>query len=202
MPTMTRSPATRRKSARPATTITPDRERISPTIHSVSYVTRKDVWSTGTNFDTLFTIFDVDTVTLNVKSMTDTNGTVWGTTYDGFGRVVRSKVTPPGGTEGVLSSTSYSGFELVFDTDGDGVPDSPDRLSGAARSRRRCSRTRVPEENVATAPGRIGTTFLDSLGRVNTTKSDLGADYQNKVFTFRSYDPLGRVNFVSDPYDD
>ena len=88
-------------------------------------LTRKDVWSTGTNFDTLFTIFDVDPVTLKVKSMTDTNGTAWGTSFDGFGRVVRSKVTPRGGSEGVLSSTSYSGFELVLDTDGDGVPDSP-----------------------------------------------------------------------------
>ena len=93
-------------------------------------LTRKDVWSTGTNFDTLFTIFDTDPVTLNVKSMTDTNGTAWGTSFDGFGRVVRSKVTPRGGTEGVLSSTSYSGFELVFDTDGDGVPDSPDTTLG------------------------------------------------------------------------
>ena len=55
---------------------------------------------------------------------------------------------------------------------------------------------------MATAPGRIGTAFLDSFGRVNTTKSDLGADYPNKVFTFRSYDQLGRVNFMSDPYDD
>jgi hypothetical protein len=144
----------------------------------------------------------VDKVTLKVKSMTDTNGTAWGTSFDGFGRVVRSKVTPRDGTERVLSATSYSGFELVFDRDGDGVPDSPDTTLGGRSIAQKVFQDAVPEENVATAPGRIGTAFLDSFGRVNTTKSDLGADYLNKVFTFRSYDQLGRVNFMSDPYDD
>ena len=36
----------------------------------------------------------------------------------------------------------------------------------------------VPEVNVATAPGRIGTTFFDSLGRTLRTEAQLGADYQ------------------------
>ncbi len=41
-------------------------------------LTRQDNWSTGTNFDTLFTVFTPDPVTLNITSTTDTNGTVRG----------------------------------------------------------------------------------------------------------------------------
>ena len=167
-------------------------------------LTRKDVWSTGTNFDTLFTIFEPDPVTLKVKSMTDTNGTAWGTSFDGFGRVVRSKVTPRGGTEGVLSSTSYSGFELVFDTDGDGVPDAPDAPTLDGRTiAQKVFTDAVPESDVATAPGRTSTTFLDSLGRTTRTNVHLGVDYQNRRVGvgWRSYDALGRVRFVSDPFD-
>ena len=41
-----------------------------------------------------------DPVTLNITSTTDPNGTVRGATYDGFGRVLLSKITPPGGVGG------------------------------------------------------------------------------------------------------
>ncbi len=54
----------------------------------------------------------------------------------------------------------------------------------------------VPEANVDSAPGRTGTTFLDSLGRSLRTEVQLGADYQNKIVQIgaRIYDALGRVS--------
>ena len=149
----------------------------------------------------IYTSVTPDTVTLKITSATDANGTVSGATYDGFGRVTRSKVTPPGGTEGVLSTTTYTGFELI-DTNGDGIPDAPDPTLGGRSITTKAFQDAVPEANVVTAPGRISTVFLDSLGRANTTKTNLGANYANKVATFRSYDALGRIKFKSDPYED
>jgi len=141
-----------------------------------------------------------DPVTLNVTSTTDANGTVRGNSFDGLGRVVFSKITPPGGgSEGVLSWLSYSGFELV-DTNNDGIPDS---TSTAGRSiAQKVFTDAVPEANVATAPGRIGTTFLDNLGRPIKTAAQLGADYSNKTLILgqRKYDLFGRVQFMADPF--
>src|SRR5262249_21603125 len=152
-----------------------------------------------------------DAVTLDVTGTTDTNGTVRGTTYDGFGRVTRSKVMPPGGADGVLSATTYSGFELV-DTNGDGIPDTTAALkTGAGRSiAQKTFQDAVPcpsdpstcDANVATTAGRITTAVLDSYGRVNTAKADLGTSYPNKVVVSTSYDALGRISFKSDPYED
>jgi hypothetical protein len=157
-------------------------------------LTRKDVWSTGTNFDTLFTIFDADPVTLQVKSMTDTNGTAWGTSFDGFGREVRSTITRPDGTGGELSSTSYAGFELL-DVDGDGVPDPTTRSITH----------KVVTDAVAdidAAPGRIGISYMDGFGRTTKTETRLGSDYQDQTLVVgqRIYDRLGRVKFEANPF--
>ena len=117
-----------------------------------------------------------DPVTLKITSTTNANGTVTGATYDGFGRVTREKVTPPGGTEGVLSSTSYANFEL-FDVNGNVIPDT----SRQSRSiTQKVFKDAVPEANVATAPGRIDSTILDPLGRIIEKRAELGADYQNQ----------------------
>jgi YD repeat-containing protein len=151
-------------------------------------LTRKDVWSTGTNFDTLSTTVIPDPVTLNVTSTTDPNGTVRGTSYDGFGRVLLSKITPPGGAEGVLSKLSYNGFEAN---------------SSSPRSIvQKVVTDPVAERDVDTAPCRTGTTTLDSLGRATKTEAQLGADYQSKTVVMgqRTYDLLGRVKFQADPY--
>jgi hypothetical protein len=79
----------------------------------------------------------------------------------------------------------------------------PDTTLGGRSIAQKVFQDGVPEENVATAAGRIGTTFLDSLGRTTRTNVHLGDDYQNRRVGvgWRSYDALGRVSFVSDPFD-
>ena len=127
-------------------------------------LTRKDVWSTRTNFDTLSATFVPDPVTLKVTSATGPNGTV-----PGLGlRRLRPPgpvdgCTPPGGTEGALSSLRYDGFEL-FDIDGDGIPDAPSP-GGRKITQKVFTNAVVPPENAGSAPGRITTTFFDKLGR-------------------------------------
>src|SRR5262249_53238695 len=59
----------------------------------------------------------------------------------------------------------------------------------------------VPVGTEGTAPGRIGTTYLDSLGRTIKTDVQLGPDYQNQIMVIgeHTYDGLGRVQFQADP---
>src|SRR5262249_51258900 len=128
-----------------------------------------------------------DPVTLNITSTTDPNKTVWGASYDGFGRVLLSKVTPPGGAEAVLSSLTYNGF-----------------ADGSTTGRNIVQKVftdAVPVGTEGTAPGRIGTTYLDSLGRTIKTHVELGPDYQNQIMVIgeHTYDALGRVQFAADP---
>ena len=139
-------------------------------------------------------------MTLKVTSATGPNGTVQGLAYDGFGRLVRSTVTPPGGTEGALSSLRYDGFEL-FDIDGDGIPDAPSP-GGRKITQKVFTNAVVPPENAGSAPGRITTTFFDKLGRTTGTDIQLGDTYQNQplVVGHRTFDALGRIRFAADPY--
>ena len=120
-----------------------------------------------------------------MTSTTDANGTVSGVSYDGFGRQTLAKITQPGGSEGILLSTSYAGFELNSPVGRSIVQKIfPDAVTSV------------------TAPGRISTTYLDNLGRTIKTETQLGSDYQNKtgVVGQRIYDPLGRVKFEADPF--
>ena len=147
-------------------------------------LTRQDNWSTGTNFDTLFTVFTPDPVTLNITSTTDTNGTVRGATYDGFGRILQSKITPPGGVEGILSSNAYFGFEL-----------------NALQQRSITQKVFTDAATDVSAPSRDSEVAFDILGRPTGTFVHLGADYQFRtvIVGARTYDALGRVKFMADP---
>ena len=104
------------------------------------------------------------------------------------------RITRSDGTGGVLSSTSYAGFELR-DVDGDGVPDT------TARS----ITHKVVTDAVAdidAAPGRIGITYMDGFGRTTKTETRLGSDYQDQTLVVgqRIYDRLGRVKFEANPF--
>ena len=142
----------------------------------------------GTRLPSLRTILTRDPLTLDVLSTTDPNGTRSGNTYDGFGRVLLSTVTPAGGTTGALSSMSYVGF---------GVGES-----GGRRVVQKVFTDPVALANVGTAAGRTGTTFLDALGRITRTEAALGTDYANQTLILgqRVYDKLGRVQFEADPH--
>jgi len=127
-------------------------------------------------------------LTLDALSSTDPNNAVSSHTFDGFGRVLLTKVTPTGGSEGVLSSITYNGFAIG--------------QTGGRNVVQKVFTDPVPVTNVGTAVGRTGTTFLDSLGRELRTEAQLGTDYANKkvIVGERLYDSLGRVGFVADPF--
>jgi len=129
-----------------------------------------------------------DPITLATLNTTDPNGAQSGNTFDGFGRVLLSTVSLPDGTSGALSSISYLGF-----------------ASGDTSGRRIVQKVftdPVAPANVATAVGRAGTTFLDSLGRQSRIETALGTDYPNQTLIVgqRTYDLLGRVLFEADPH--
>jgi RHS repeat-associated protein len=143
----------------------------------------------GTALPARGAVSTIDPVTLQVLGTTDANGTRRGHTYDGFGRELRSTITPPGGSEGVLARTRYLGY------------------SAAAAGGRRIARTvfadAVAPGSADTATGRTATVFLDALGRVQRSEVALGADYANRTLNVgqRSYDAFGRVAFVADAFE-
>lgn len=142
----------------------------------------------GSALPALLTTIDRDPLTLDALGTTDPNGSQIGNTFDGFGRVLLSTVTPTGGATGALSSMTYQGFALD-DTGGRKIVQKvfTDPVSPGA---------------VGTAAGRSGTLYLDSLGREIKTEIALGADYANQVLVAASntYDSLGRVQFEADSY--
>jgi len=129
-----------------------------------------------------------DAFSLDSLTVTDSNLTQRGVDRDGFGRVVRSTFTPPGGTLGVLSTISYLGF-LTADPLG-----------------RRVVTTSyadlVAPNQLDTASGRTATMYLDELGRERRAELALGQDYANAMLItrMRRYDPVGRVAFEADPF--
>ncbi|MEP7043276.1 MAG: RHS repeat-associated core domain-containing protein [Dokdonella sp.] len=130
----------------------------------------------------------LDPATLYVLSFTDPNGTARGQTYDGFGRALLSTASAPGGPSGALSSIQYLGFAL-----GQGGP---------RRIVQKEFTDPVAPASVASANGRIATTYLDSVGRSTSTEAVLGADYPNQTLVVgqRTYDALGRVLFEADAH--
>jgi RHS repeat-associated protein len=129
-----------------------------------------------------------DLSSLDPLTVTDANLTQRGVDRDGFGRVVRSTFTPPGGSLGVLSTISYLGFDTA-DTQGRRVVTTT--FSDP-----------VPLGNLNTATGRTATIYLDELGRGRRVEVELGTDYANQVLIagLRKYDLLGRVAFEADPF--
>jgi YD repeat-containing protein len=103
-----------------------------------------------------------------MTSTTDANGTVSGASYDGFGRQTLSKVTQPGGSEGILLSTSYAGFEL----------NSPVGRSIVQK---------IFPDAVAsvTAPGRISTRAAGALGTRHSLRP--------LIFEGETFAQLGRI---------
>lgn len=148
--------------------------------------TRTKINATGT--PSMEVSINRDPVSLDALSVTDANQTQRGTDFDGFGRVVRSTMTPPGGALGVLSTVSYLGFS-----------------GGDPFGRRIVSKSftdPVALENIGSASGRTSTVYFDELGRERRSELALGADYADQILIAgaRSYDALGRVSFEADPF--
>jgi len=142
----------------------------------------------GTALPALTTAITSDQVTLNPTVVQDPNGTWRRATYDGFGRTLISFVTPPGGNNGALSSTTYNGFAVG--------------QTGGRNIFRKVFTDPVALQAVSSTVGRQSTVFLDELGRAFKTEVNLGADYTNKKLTVgqRTYDGFGRVLFEADPF--
>lgn len=130
----------------------------------------------------------LDPISLAPLSSTDANLTTHGTDFDGYGRPVRSTVTPAGGSMGVMAMSTYLGF------------------SGTDPLGRRILNTvfsdPVSPGREGDAPGRTGTVFLDELGRSRRTELALGSDHAGErlITGARTYDGLGRVAFQADTY--
>jgi RHS repeat-associated protein len=156
----------------------------------IALVSARSAASGGpTTVPSMTTTITLDPLTMEVLGKTDPTGTRAGATYDGFGRILLSTITPPGGTEGALSSTVYSGFAVG--------------QTGGRRITRTAFTDPVPVATATAAAGRTRTLFLDELGRSLRTEVALGADYAatpTLVVGKRVYDDLGRVVFEADPY--
>jgi RHS repeat-associated protein len=142
----------------------------------------------ATGVPVLISSATLDEVSLDALSTLDPNQTRYGTAFDGYGRPVRATVTPPGGSLGVLATTSYQGFS-----------------GGDPLGRRIVSKSfsnPVPPGTEGSAPGLTRTVYLDELGRSRRTELALGPDYGNEVMIAgaRTYDGFGRVVFEADPY--
>ncbi|MFP2906014.1 RHS repeat-associated core domain-containing protein [Pyxidicoccus sp. 3LFB2] len=142
----------------------------------------------ATAVPSLITRTTPDPISLATLSTVDPNQTRYGTEYDGHGRPVRSTVTPPGGSTGVLTLTRYLGDS--------GTDPLGRRIVGKG------FKNPVPPGTEASAPGRTGTVYLDELGRERRTEFELGADYAHALMITgaRTYDGFGRVSFLADPY--
>ena len=143
---------------------------------------------TATGVPSMASAVTVDPVTLEPLETVDTIGTKRGAEFDGYGRIVRTTITPPGGQAGVVSTIAYQGF--------DGVD------PGGRRVVIKEFRDPVPPASIGSAPGLLATMYLDELGRERRSEAPLGVDYGAEVLVFaaRLYDELGRVSFVADPY--
>jgi len=135
-----------------------------------------------------------DSLTLKAVNIGEPNGTRFGNSFDGFGRVLLSMVTPVGGSTGALSAVAYNGF-AAGDTSGRNIVRQvfTDPVAPSADFR-------TPGRG--TAPGRIATTYLDGLGRTDRTEVQLGSDYstQTMIVGRRTFDRQGRVLFEADPF--
>lgn len=126
--------------------------------------------------------------TLAINSVTDPNGTVRETSFDGFDRPTATMITTPDGISGQMTATAYVGFGMA-ETGGRKVVETTYVDPSA------------PHE-LAPAPSHSRSTYLDELGRPMRTEVPLGEDYGNEVLVVgrRLYDSLGRVSFTADPF--
>ena len=146
----------------------------------------------GTNVPTIKrTVLLAPTRSLQIISTTDANGTQARRDYDPYGRRLLSTITTASNGQGVMTSVTYDGFaptdsDVVVGAAHDG--ESFTDLSPSARWRRQRDCT--------------STVYLDELGRERQTQLALGADYSNETLVVgaRTYDGLGRVVFIADPY--
>ena len=143
----------------------------------------------GGTLPVLVTTQVIDPISNELVGIKDPNGTVRGTTFDGFGRPLLDTISTPGdAAPGVLAARTYLGF--------DGV--DPDGRHVAVKE----FTDPVTPGNVGTAPGRTSTTYVDPLGRSRFTNVELGADYAKEILVvgMRTYDLLGRVVFEADAF--
>ena len=170
---------TREDGANRITTIAYDEFGIAATNTSVS----------GTNVPTLSAAQAVDPISGQLLEKGDENGTVRGTTYDGFGRpVLRTIRRPSDSSAGVLGAINYLGFE-----------------GGDAQGRRVAVEEftdPVDPGQVGKGLGRVSTTYLDELGRSRYEAAALGAYYSDEsmITGARTYDSLGRIAFEADDH--
>ena len=131
---------------------------------------------------------EYDPISMLPLASTDPNNNRRGFDYDGFGRPVRSTVTPPGGTMGVLSATNYLGFS---ENDPEGQRISITEFADP-----------VEPASVLTTPGRSFLRHFDELGRAYRTDVSLGRDYANKslIVDWKVFDGAGRLSFAADPF--
>lgn len=143
---------------------------------------------TATGAPTLEVFHAVDPVSSEVLASTDENSTTRGTSFDGFGRPLLSKIETPDGTKGVLVARSFEGFS-----------------GGDPLGRRVVVKEftdPVDEADLKSQEGRITTTYFDELGRPRFSQVRLGSDYgdKNLIVGARTYDALGRIVFEADPF--
>jgi RHS repeat-associated protein len=144
---------------------------------------------TGTSLLPLSASQEIDPITNQVLSQTDENGTIRGTTFDGFGRPVLQTIRARGDVApGVLAAHTYLGFQ--------GGDPLGRRLSVEEFT------DPVTPKLVGTGVGRVATSYFDEVGRSRFAQVPLGDDYADDTLIVgsRTYDPLGRVTFEADAY--
>ena len=143
----------------------------------------------GTNVPAIGTTWLTDPISGEIVGTKDANGTVRGTTFDGFGRHVLDTITTPGAAApGVLAARAYLGF--------DGIDPAGRRVSVKDFTEP------IAATAVSSEPGRTSTSYFDELGRPRLDHVELGDDYAKEILVVgaRTYDSFGRVAFEADAY--
>lgn len=168
---------TREDLAKRTSTVTFDEFGLAPVLVDVQ----------GSGLPDIAVTNSIDPLTEQVLASTDANGTTRGATFDAFGRGIYETIQPKGGATGIMSATTYIGFETP----------------GAVRQvQTKTFVDPVPQTDVGISEGRVATTYLDELARPQRTELQLGDDYANQILIIgsRAYDPLGRVFWEEDPH--
>ncbi len=148
--------------------------------------TRVNRDATGVPSDAI--VISYDPISMLPLASTDPNNNRRGFDYDGFGRPVRSTITPAGVPTGVLSTASYLGFD------------------GNDPEGKRISLTEFPDPvdpaSLSTTPGRTSVRHFDELGRAFRMNVSLGGDYGNQslIAGWKAFDGAGRLSFAADPF--
>ncbi len=148
-------------------------------------VTDEALW--GTSIESLTAHVDRDPTTLLPKIVTQPNGAVYKTEYDGFGRPWRTYATLEDGAPTYLMS-EFKYVDDPADPQGPRVEmDAFDDYTTAVNSTTNATRSTV---------------YYDEFGRTRYVQTDLGADYGNRsLFSgFATHDALGRTVFEAEPF--